>query len=97
MNAGAITSEHAKVISYLNKTWPTSPGSSRRLGILGLWSTGIHEAIDMEKSVFAEERAQGSVETLLVLGLAVTAAVTVGYFLKNFVTKEVQPKVSEKT
>ncbi|GEM_PF-6326844 len=49
------------------------------------------------RSIFFEERAQGSVETLLVLGLAVTAAVTAGYFLKNFVTKEVQPKVVEKT
>ena len=47
--------------------------------------------------ILLEERAQGSIETLLVLGLAVTAAVTVGYFLKNFVTKDVQPKVSEKT
>ena len=49
------------------------------------------------KRMILDERAQGSVETLLVLGLAVTAAVTAGYFLKNFVTKEVQPKVAEKT
>ena len=44
-----------------------------------------------------QEKAQGSIETLLVLGLAVTAAVTVGYFLKSFVTKEVQPKVTDRT
>lgn len=47
--------------------------------------------------ILTEEKAQGSIETLLVLGLAVTAAVTVGYFIKNFVTKEVQPQVTQKT
>ncbi len=51
----------------------------------------------MKKGIFWQERAQGSIETLLVLGLAVTAAVTVGYFIKNFVTKEVQPQVDQKT
>lgn len=44
-----------------------------------------------------EQRAQASIENLLVLGLAVTVAITVGYFVKNFVTKQVQPEVVEKT
>ena len=45
---------------------------------------------------FKEERAQGSTEILLVLGLAVVAAITVGFFLKNFVTQQVQPQVQQK-
>ena len=49
------------------------------------------------KRVLLGEKAQTSVETLLVLGVAVTAAITIGYFIKTFVTKEVQPKVTEKT
>ncbi|VVC00851.1 Uncharacterised protein [uncultured archaeon] len=47
--------------------------------------------------VLTEEKAQGSVETLLVLGVVVTAAITVGYFLKTFVTKDIQPQVTTRT
>ena len=43
-----------------------------------------------------DQRAQGSTEILLVLGLAVVAAITVGFFLKNFVTQQVQPEVQGK-
>ena len=61
--------------------------------------TGHHLQDPRKKGIYRleEERAQGTVETLLVLGLAITAAVTVGYFLKSFVTKELQPKVVERT
>ena len=46
--------------------------------------------------VLKEERGQGSTEVLLVLGLAVVAAITVGFFLKNFVTQQVQPEAKGK-
>ncbi len=46
--------------------------------------------------IVQEERGQGATELLLVLGLAVVAAITVGFFLKNFVTQEVEPQVGEK-
>ncbi len=46
--------------------------------------------------VFKEEKGQGATEILLVLGLAVVAAITVGFFLKNFVTQQVQPEVQGK-
>ena len=42
------------------------------------------------------EKAQVTTETLLVFGVAAVAAVTVGYFVKNFVTNEVSPEVEEK-
>jgi uncharacterized protein (UPF0333 family) len=43
-----------------------------------------------------EQKAQGSTETLLALGLAVVAAVTVGFFIKNYVTEKIAPEVEEK-
>ena len=43
-----------------------------------------------------DEKGQGSTEVLLVLGLAVVAAITVGFFLKNFVTQQVQPQIQQK-
>jgi len=48
-------------------------------------------------SLVCEEKAQGSIEVLMILGLAVVAAVTVGFLLKNFVTEEIQPEVNENT
>ncbi|HIH10243.1 MAG TPA: hypothetical protein HA254_06285 [Candidatus Diapherotrites archaeon] len=48
-------------------------------------------------SILHEEKGQGSTEVLLVLGLAVAAAITVGFYLKNFVTQEIQPEVENKT
>ena len=47
--------------------------------------------------IFREQKAQGSTEVLLVLGLAVAAAITVGFYLKNFVSKDIQPEVNERT
>ncbi|HLC92197.1 MAG TPA: hypothetical protein VJH23_00655 [archaeon] len=46
--------------------------------------------------VIWEEKGQASTEVILVLGLAVVAAITVGFFLKNFVTQQAQPQVQQK-
>ncbi len=45
--------------------------------------------------ILKEEKAQGSTETLLVLSLAVVAAVTVGYFVKNFIANQVAAEIEE--
>ena len=41
------------------------------------------------------EKAQITTETLLVLGAAVVAAVTVGFFVKSFVSGQVAPQAEE--
>ncbi|HLC79955.1 MAG TPA: hypothetical protein VJG83_06075 [archaeon] len=46
--------------------------------------------------IFSEEKAQGGTEALALLGVAVVVAITVGFYLKSFVTEEVQPEVEEK-
>ncbi len=46
--------------------------------------------------IFGEEKAQASTEILVILGLAVVAAITVGFFLKNFVSQQVAPQIQQK-
>ena len=40
-------------------------------------------------------RAQGSIEILLLLGAATVVALAIGLFLKGVVTQQIQPEVNE--
>ncbi len=51
----------------------------------------------MKTGILHEERAQGSVEVLIALGIAVLAAITVGAWVKNIVTERAQPEISSRT
>ena len=46
-------------------------------------------------TLLQDEKAQGATEYLLIIGLAVVAVMVVGFFVKNFVTEDVQGEFND--
>ena len=47
--------------------------------------------------IMEEEKAQGSTEILIALGIAVLAAIVVGAWVKSIVTENAQPEITSRT